>query len=219
MKQKHIIVFSHGFGVRKDDRGLLTDIASAFPNTEAVLFDYFDINEDKKTLTVRPLSVQVKVLRDVVERVRAANPDAIIDIVAHSQGTVVAAMARLQGVRKVIMLAPPFDMSIERARQRYGALLNLDGVTTLKPLDGLTRLVPADYWKERETLKTFDEFNALAEQAEMIVIEANQDEVVPKVDLSSLSPKAKLLPLDGDHNFTGSAREPLKKALQDLLKA
>jgi hypothetical protein len=37
---KHVIVYSHGFGVRKDDRGLLTDIAKSMPGVDHVLFDY-----------------------------------------------------------------------------------------------------------------------------------------------------------------------------------
>jgi len=32
---KHIVIFSHGFGVRKDSRGMFTDIAEALsPDTE-----------------------------------------------------------------------------------------------------------------------------------------------------------------------------------------
>ncbi len=50
--QKHIIIFSHGFGVRKDDLGMLDDIASVFTEAESILFDYFMINDNQKTLTV-----------------------------------------------------------------------------------------------------------------------------------------------------------------------
>jgi len=217
--KKHIIIFSHGFGVRKDDRGLLTDIASALPECEAILFDYFDVDEVGKTLTIRPLSVQAKMLSETVAQVRASNPEAVIDLIGHSQGTVVAALAQPEGIRKTILLAPVFDMSIERAAQRYGALLNLEGTTTLYPLDGFTRLVPPEYWAERRNLDTFKAYNFFAEKTELIIIEANQDEVVPKVSLDNLSPKIKQSPLDGDHNFTGTAREPLKRALQSILSA
>ena len=216
---KHIIIFSHGFGVRKDDRGLLSDIATAFPQTESVLFDYFIINEEKKTLTVRPLSEQAKMLNDTIKRVRSANPDAVIDLIGHSQGTIVAAIAKPEGIRKTILLAPVFDMSIQRAIERYGARMNLNGITELAPLDGLVRFIPPEYWVERKTLKPFDEYNAFAKKTEIIVIEANQDEVVPKVDLTALSSKLKLAPLDGDHNFTGAAREPLKTAIIKILSS
>ena len=41
--KNHFIIFSHGFGVQKDEHGLLTDIAQSIPEVESVLFDYYDI--------------------------------------------------------------------------------------------------------------------------------------------------------------------------------
>ncbi|MDP1760277.1 MAG: hypothetical protein Q8L01_02400 [Candidatus Woesebacteria bacterium] len=218
---KHIIVFSHGFGVRKDDRGLLDDIADYFPEAESKLFDYFDIDEKEKTLMIRPLSVQVKMLNDVIDQARKSNPEAIIDLICHSQGTVVAALAKPDGIRKTIFLAPVFDMSLEHTLERHksypDSVIDLNGVSKLYPLDGLVRFVPAEYWAERKNIKTFEEYNSFAEKTDLIVIEANQDKVLPKVDLKELSPKIKLMPLDGDHSFDGIYREPLKKALKLLL--
>jgi len=53
---KHVIVYSHGFGVRKDDRGLLTDIAKSMPGVDHVLFDYNFIDEQANTLKLyRPI--------------------------------------------------------------------------------------------------------------------------------------------------------------------
>ena len=49
--KKHIVIFSHGFGVRKDDLGLLTDIALAIPEVESILFDYYDVDQKNKILT------------------------------------------------------------------------------------------------------------------------------------------------------------------------
>jgi hypothetical protein len=43
--KKHIIIYSHGFGVRKDDNGLLSYIAEHLPEVESVLFDYYNIND------------------------------------------------------------------------------------------------------------------------------------------------------------------------------
>jgi len=58
--KKQIVVFSHGFGVQKDDRGLLSSIAEALPEVESVLFNYFKVDEIKKTLTTCPFSTQIK---------------------------------------------------------------------------------------------------------------------------------------------------------------
>ena len=83
---KHIIIFSHGFGTRKDDRGLLTDIADGFSETQSILFDYNGVDEKENILTVRPLSQQARMLNEVIGKTRFENENATIDIIGHSQG-------------------------------------------------------------------------------------------------------------------------------------
>lgn len=221
MGNKHFVVYSHGFGVRKDDRGLLADIAGSLPEVDSVLFDYFDVDETAKTITIRPLSVQAKMLNEIIDGIRGSNPDAVIDLICHSQGTIVSAIAKPQNIRKTILLAPVFEMSLEHTFRRYEGRpkveINRNGLSKIGVLDGYLRLVPKEYWNERENLKPFEEYNAFAELTELISIEANQDDIVPKVDLAPLSPKVKQISMDGDHNFTGAAREPLKARLRSLL--
>lgn len=218
---KHFVIYSHGSGVRKDDRGLLTDIAAALPEVESVLFDYFQIDEANKTLTTCPFSKQVDKLRQVVNEVKLANPEAVIDLIGHSQGTIIIALARPENIRKVILLAPVFDADLERTLSRYQSdprtEINLEGVSKLPSLDGLIRIVPAEYWRERQESKPIHAYNLLAEKTEVIVIEANQDQLLPKVDLSELNPKIKLTSLDGDHGFGGADRELLIKTIRGYI--
>jgi pimeloyl-ACP methyl ester carboxylesterase len=219
--KNHIIIFSHGTGVRKDDRGLLTDIADALPEAESILFDYYEVDEAQKTLTTCPFSVQVKKLNQIVEEVKINNPVAIIDFIAHSQGTIITALARPDGIRKAVLLAPVFDVGLERTLLRYkdkpGAKINLNGLSKLPPLDGLIRIVPAKYWQEREKTEPIGEYNAFSKKTELIVIEANQDELLAKVDLTDLNHNIKFISLDGDHGFNNEAREPLISAIRKLL--
>ncbi len=218
---KHIIVYSHGFGVKKDDRGLLTDIAVSLPEAESILFDYFEIDENKKTLTIRPLSAQAEILNNIVAEKRKSNPDAIIDLICHSQGTIVSAIAKPNGVRRVVLLAPVFDMTLERTFKRYAGRdnveINRNGISKIGVLDGYLRFVPKEYWDEREHLNTFKEYNSFAELAELFIVEANQDTIVPKVDTSPLNPRIKQISMDGDHGFTGLARAPLIAMIRKLL--
>lgn len=220
-KEKHIIIFSHGFGVRKDDRGLLTDIAKAFPESATYLFDYFDVDEESKTLTICPFGKQVEKLVEVFKNAKAENPNAIIDIIAHSQGTLIPPLARLEGVRKTILLTPVFDTGIERTIERYisrpGSEINLEGVSKLYPLDGYTRLVPKEYWVERKEVKPFDLYNNYISNTELIVINANQDAVLGIVDTSSLNEKIKVISLDGDHGFSGDARGALIEKIKEII--
>lgn len=220
-KKKHIVIFSHGFGVRKDDRGLLSGIAALLPEVEPVLFDYFEVDEAEQTLTIRPFSEQQAKLSRTLEKAKRDNPGAIIDVVCHSQGAIPAALAVSSGVRKTILTAPPFEMDLERSLARYRSkpdtVIDLDGISRLYPQDGLTRLVPPAYWRERRELLPLDVYNTLSERTEVIAIVANQDQLLPKADLRELSPEIKVIFLDGDHSFSGPAREPLINILRNHL--
>lgn len=219
---KHIIIFSHGFGVKKDDLGMLTDLAGSFSDVECVLFDYFDVDEVNKVINIKPFSEQIKNLSQVYEMCRKQNPQAVIDIIGHSQGCITAPLAMLVGVRKIVLLNPPFDMDIQRTLYRYNkqpeAEINLEGVSILPRLDGYLRLIPREYWIERASLKKpFEIFNECSKLSEVIVFNANQDSILGEPNITGLDSKIKVLALDGDHNFNGEYREPLKKALKEIL--
>lgn len=219
--KKHIIIYSHGFGVRKDDRGLLTNIATSLPEAESILFDYFKIDEQTKEMFILPFSHQVKKLNEVIAAARSANPEAIIDLIGHSQGTATVALAQPDNIRRAILLAPVFDLGLERTLKRYSsradADINLNGISKLPPLDGLIRVVPKEYWQERVTIDAISAYNTVAKKINITFIKAKQDELLPDIDLSQLDHKIKLISLDGDHNFNNAAREPLLSVIRDLL--
>lgn len=219
--KKHIIIFSHGHGVRQDDRGLLSDIARSLPEVSSILFDYYQIDEEKKTMLTCPFSVQAKKLNRIITAARQSNPEATIDIIGHSQGTLVVALARPEGIRKTILLAPVFDMSLEYTLARYRsnpeADINLNGISRLPVLDGLLRIVPPEYWRERLASNPIAEYNELAVKTEIIAISARQDQLLPAVDLKDLDKRIELVSLDGDHNFNGEARAPLIAAIRKII--
>jgi len=220
--KKHIIIYSHGFGVMKDDNGLLSDIADHLPEVESVLFDYYNFDEINNELHICPTSHQVAHLNQIINDIRENNPDAIIDIIAHSQGTIVTAMAKPEGIRRAILLAPVFDMRLEGTLSRYkakvGAEVNIDGISRIPSSLGMTRIIPKEYWQERIKIESFKEYNELANKTEVIVIEARQDELLPKVDLKELDDRIKIMSLDGDHGFHIPNREGLIKTIRELLE-
>lgn len=219
--KKHIVIYSHGFGVRKDDNGLLSDIAEHLPEVESVLFDYYDLDKVNNELLICPTSNQVDKLNQIINNIRITYPEAIIDLIAHSQGTIVAAMAKPNGIRKAIMLAPVFDMGLERTLSRYktklDAEVDINGISRIPSSSGMTRIIPKEYWQERINIKPFVEYNAFSEKTEIIVIEAKQDELVPKIDLKVLNERIKITTLDGDHGFHVPNRDHLIEVIRNLL--
>lgn len=220
-ERKRIIIFSHGFGVRKDDRGLFNDITAAFPDAGTVMFDYNKIDEQNNILTARPFSEQAEILKKVVEEQKNIAPNAIMDLVCHSQGSIVAAITKPSGIRKAILIAPPTDISVERVLERYKenpkAEINLEGVTKLPRTDGSTTIVPAEYWRERKgSALPIDLYNELAEVTKLSIIKAKQDNVLGDTSFEGLDKKIKVIELDGDHDFTQS-RINLIEVVKDIL--
>jgi len=222
MNNKHIVIFSHGFGVRKDSRGFFSGLSEIMPEVESILFDYYDIDEINKTINISTVSNQAKRLNDVILKAKKENPDAIIDLICHSQGSIVAAIANPSGIRKTILLAPVFDMSTnERIFKKYasipGAIINFNGISKIPSSDGFVRLVSSEYIKELMTINAELEYNNLAEKTELIIIEAKDDEVMINIDSKSLSSKLKLISIKGDHYFSGENRSLLYETVRSYI--
>lgn len=207
---KHVIVYSHGFGVRKDDRGLFTDIANAIPEADHIMFDYNVIDEQANTLTVNPLQAQVQKLR---EQLSHFDGDITVDIVAHSQGCVVAALAKPQNVRKILCLAPPDNVDTERQinffGNRDGSVIDLDGQSRIPRRDGSTTVIPAAYWQSLKGLDVIRLYNRLPDLAKVKFLIANDDEVLGMTNFDKTDERIELIQLDGNHDFTDDARQYL----------
>lgn len=158
--KKHTIIYAHGFGVKKDDRGLFTDIAKSFPDANHIMFDLDICDDENNTVTIRPFSDQVSLLNNhIKEAVR--DPNNIVNVVAHSRGCKVVASANLSNVRKAIFITPPIDVSIERTLERFNknpdAFLNMNGESRLPRKDGSVTIFPKEYWTDSESNRTLIE--------------------------------------------------------------
>lgn len=215
-----IVIFSHGFGVRKTARGLFTAISGALPHDRSIMFDYNPINEASNTLTVKPLQEQALKLRKVINTTRAEYPDAIIDLVCHSQGCVVAALLKPRGIRKVIMLTPPADSSeaavVEQLGTRRGIDIDVTVRTRLARADGSTTVIHPEYWQSLAGIEPVKLYNRLARVTKLCIINAKQDEVLGKVSFEGIDPTVSLVSLDGNHNF--DEEESRKRLLYILQK-
>ena len=221
-KTPHIVIYSHGFGVRKTDRGLFTAIAKALPDAHSVMFDYNPVNEASNTLTVKPLQDQALKLRKIINTSRAEYPGAIIDLVCHSQGCVVAGLVKPRGIRKVIMLTPPTDISeatiVERYRTRKGIEIDVNARTRLSRSDGSTTVIHPEYWQSLAGINPIKLYNRLARFTGLRIINARHDDVLGEVSFEGINPGISLVTLDGNHNFDDEeARNRLLYILQKEL--
>jgi hypothetical protein len=214
---EHIIIYSHGFGVEKDDRGLFTDIAASLPNAMHSMFDYNDIDHENNTMTAAPLDVQAKKLNDVINDARLKYPDATIDIIAHSQGCLTVSLAKPTGIRKVIFTTPPDEADMEKKMRQWGSEFSTAETSYLARRDGSTTIVPPEYWVSIKSLDAQKLYNDLATTAELTIITATEDEVLNEVVFDKLSKDIQIIEMATGHNFEGESRDKLIESIDRIL--
>jgi len=215
-----VVVFSHGFGVGKDARGLFADIAGALP-VATVMFDYNEVDPGDGSLTVAPLDTQARKLGQAIAAARAQYPGLPVDLVCHSQGCVVAAILRPAGVRRAVFLAPPATLSAQRMKRQFGgrpgSRISMDGVSLLRRSDGTFTKVPATYWPSIQNRNVPQLCNDFAAITDLVVVIAAMDEVVGAGDFSRLSPDVRVIQLPARHNFDGAERPELLRVVREAL--
>lgn len=219
--QEHVVIYSHGFGVRKDDRGLFTAISMGLPGVESIMFDY---NEPSgTTITVVPLDAQAEKLLQVMAKARSEYPNAVIDLICHSQGCIVAALACLGGIRKTIFVAPPAQVldterKVKEICAQYSITFTKENTVRIPRKDGSTTIIPPEYWRVRDHLDAQAMYNRLAEHTELVIITATDDEVLGKVTFTELSSKVKVMDMATGHNFEGKSRKQLTELVAAEIK-
>ncbi len=218
-----VIIYSHGFGVKKDDRGLFTDIAHFLPDAEHIMFDYNEIDEVQNTLIACPLDTQAKLLTKQIAEARHKYPDADISIIAHSQGCVAVALANPSGIKECIFLAPPAQFLGLEKREIYAmrpsTVTDDDGTLRMPRRDGSTTIIRQDYWDSREGIVPIALYNKLAQHTSLTIITATDDEVLTNTDFSNLSHSVDLIKQKTDHDFTGDdARSLLCDTIDSIIE-
>ena len=201
----HIIIYSHDFGVRKEDRGLFGSIARELPDAKHIMFEYNPIHQSSNTITAQPLTEQKRKLRKVLNNTRAEFPDATIDLVCHGQGCIVAAMLKPRYIRKIIMLTPPDDMSeetlVKSLSRNLKEPIDPSATTRLARSDGSTTVIHPEYWQSLAGIKPVKLYNLLGRVTALRIMNAKEDEVLGHVSLEGIDPSISVVSLQGGHNF------------------
>lgn len=209
-----IAIFSHGMGVRKDDRGLFPDIAHALEDrgVTSVLFEYNIIDEEKKEIFVPSFTEQAKTLQKVLGETMLQSPGARIVIIAHSQGCVMPALCNLDGVSQVVGIAPFFHTNITEVLKRYEAdpenVIDFSSISKRRRSDGSTTIIPPEYWSERFKTDMASLYNSLALKTQLTLIYGHEDEIMDFNDLRDIQ-YTRIINAQGDHNFSKGYRPKL----------
>lgn len=209
-----VIIFSHGFGVKRDSWGMFNELGDRYkPDYLVVRFDYTRILPQENATQVYPLSVQAKMLEQVIAYIREKFKSTEIDIIAHSQGCLVTGILSPHNIHKVILLASPllptYHRMIAYFAKREESMIDEKGISRLKRSDGSWTLVGPDFWQEVKTINPIALYQKLAPKTELYCVRALRDEVILDTNVDDLKEIKKLhyLELKGDHNFAGEARQ------------
>lgn len=216
-----MVVFSHGFGVRRDSRGMFTDIVAALPaHVGYVLFDY-DRPADGGVRATYAVE-QIERLRQVYTWAKQQPGVGHVGIIAHSRGCLIASLAQIHPLPMVIMLAPPLAQGHARQYFTQKAGTERHGDDWYVPRsDGTTTIIPEGVFEEFDTIQREKEFLEYAGLQSMLTVIAGADGVLGDQDYSQLASNANitLATVPGaSHDFAGEARRELIRLVQKYIK-
>lgn len=222
--EKTVILFSHGFGIRKDNLGLFTFLSEKFEklgyNTH--LFDYYEYNENTKEVFTIPFSKQAEILQSQIEEVKNLYPSFNVKIVCHSQGSIIPTLCDLNGVSQVIGISPFFLTDKEKVLERYnsrpGSVTDFSKVSRRLHSDGKVTVIPPEYWSERFNSNQYDLYNDLGKKLNLTLICGDKDNLAQKEDKKNVT-NAQVLTISGDHDFSGTYNQGLYELLVTTLQS
>lgn len=219
-RNKPTILFSNGFGIRKDNLGLFTYFAEKLNNLgyQTVQFDYYTYDETTKEVYTIPFSEHAQILQKHINDVSQKEEDIVI--IGQSQGSLIPTLCDTNGVIKVIGISPFFLTDRQAVEERYnsrpGSTTNFDSISRRLHSDGKVTVIPPEYWKERFNTNQFELYNSLGERLPLTLIYGDKDSLVPINDLTKIT-NGKLIKLNGDHDFTGDYKEKLYETILEEL--
>ncbi len=215
-----IVIFSHGFDVRRDSDGLFHDIAKSLPEDFGyVLFDFHYYEGVFETL--RPLSEQAIVLQQVVAWAKHNLRPLSLHLVAHSMGCTIASFAEEPSFETVTYLAPPLKNGggFRRFFTTHPGAQHKGSHWEITRRSGKTTRVSDKLFLESESADPVGYMRKYADIQPIQIIYAAQDRFIHE-DLYLNLKGTKGLAIKGveaDHNFTGNARGVIIGELNGIL--
>lgn len=207
---KHVIVCSHGDGVRRwDGRHFFHLAAEHLANDTVMLVDQNQVEGD--TIQLNPFPTLVARVQSLISEAKHRHPGIPIVVLGHSNGCAVASFLDLDGVAAAVFEAPGAGNKYEHLIQRYGAgIINGKTVTTS---DNLKKTYPAEFVASVKGYNWEDQYSELLQRFQPVYcFEAGDEEIVGEERL-----KHRDLPFKSYEIIPGAKHNLEGKALRDFL--
>lgn len=212
---KREIIFVHGFGVRKDSKGLFTYLASELSKLGYVahLIDLYTYTPGE--VSVLPIDQQVELIKKYISINEIQQPS----FIAHSMGCAVLCSDKdlVASASQIILLAPAIGGNPRRWRQRLiedkNALVDEAGNLTFIKRNGEKMSIPEKFFSEPKDRDWLELYQTAAVAKKVSIIVAEEDEVITfrKEKLFTLGARCVVID-EANHNFTDH-----KEELRDVL--
>ncbi len=238
LSSQQAVILVHGFGVKRDSRGMFTDLGNALEDDYLVVkFDLVGIDDNGDT-HVYDYQTQAEMLEKVIEFVRSGLDDSRVDrvnkvyIVAHSQGCMITGLLFPDNIDKIILASSPTRSPYQRMKTffglRPGSEIDESGTSKIARANGTFTYIDSSVWQGIKDIRPVELYRELIKKSEVYFIRAMDDEVVgndPYEELRGLEPALSAdrseglhyQELPGDHNFTGDYRNSWMKSVLSLL--
>jgi len=216
---KQIAIFSHGFGVKRDSRGMFTDITQGLPaDFGYILFDYNYI--DGSHVHLRGYNEQTEMLRAVLDF--AVKKTESVHVIGHSMGAITVSLLGDMRFQNVVLLAPP--VSTSRSRKYFneypGAYRDHNNILAIPRKDGTTTHVPDSFFDDAEKVDPIAVMSAYAQKHPVVIVQAKDEDVLSHTenyDHLATADGVELIRINGNHNFDPPHRLELVAAINQLL--
>lgn len=206
-----MIIFSHGFGVRKDSRGMFDDLSEAI-NQPSIKFDYNQVDESGNSITVVSLFEQAKILENIANQQTKS-----FNLICHSAGCMVAALADFKTPPKnILFLAPMTTTNSEKFmqtfRDRTEGEMNRHATSIIRRADGSLTYVEPSFWDSLDQISSAEEeYINLAKRTRLSLIIAGEDDKVGKANFKTLKDLTVSYQViaGANHNFSNHTRKLL----------
>ena len=222
-KPEKLIVYAHGFGVKRGDASnMFYDVANIAKNSKSLLID---LNQDEESgLIINDFGAQSRRLNSEISKLGASNPGLPIILIGHSMGCALIAKNKILA-KQAIFLAPAVsDVEAKlkpRLMEREGSYYSTEErILYAKRSDGTTSKVPDSFfdsvrgeiWKDRYV-------SYLGIQPSTFLIVAEEDEILKVETKGILELKFKQIDIveGADHNFLGESRKKMLSVVSNLL--
>ncbi len=226
LTNKQVVIFSHGFGVKRDSYGMFTELSKVLEDQYLTIkFDYNLVNREENWTKVLPIKTQVEMLETITEFAQKKFDPKKIHIIAHSMGCVVTSLAQITNIDKVILLAgpsePPYNSLKEYFLRKKGTKINKTEISEMPRSDGSTTYVSSDFWSEIKKINPSIRYNNLAQSSSVTFVRPLEDQNIKNEDYSTIKNNKKInfQEISGNHMFEESARSKLKKLIKNILSS